>query len=376
MNSGSTDVPTGGERIEWIDTAKTIGIGLVYLGHCLQQFLFTNAQAHDAFKLIYSFHMPFFFVLSGFVSSEKQVPFSSYAARKLLTRIAPMIFFNLIALLFHLSCGLLHGTFWAGGYARGLLNVLVAGRPQFNDVTWFFVCLFTVEMIHFFVKALLRKPFPTIACMLTFYLAGWMITRHMDFVVAVTGIGANVWYIHEAVVAYSFYILGILLRRAGWFDGAAGSRDIAGALAGLALVLATFRLNTGPFDTGRYDVVMMAGSSHGSIFWFPVTACAGTLMVLFASRLMRPSKDVLAFGRNSFWLLGIAGIFHTFVNPGILKSLPASATAYPAALFAASLLLTGLELLVSAPIAAFLDRHLGVLRGRAPIPAISPGTFS
>lgn len=45
-------------RIEWIDTAKGIGIILVLLGH---------ADFEPFSKIIYMFHIPLFFFISGFL---------------------------------------------------------------------------------------------------------------------------------------------------------------------------------------------------------------------------------------------------------------------------------------------------------------------
>ena len=52
---------TSNRRIEWIDIAKGIGILLVILGH-------TIALKYS--KVLYTFHMPLFFLLSGLVAKE------------------------------------------------------------------------------------------------------------------------------------------------------------------------------------------------------------------------------------------------------------------------------------------------------------------
>ena len=60
-------------RIEWIDALKGFTILLVVLGHCLEAFLTSSVPNNftDILKLIhdwiYSFHMPLFFFLSGFL---------------------------------------------------------------------------------------------------------------------------------------------------------------------------------------------------------------------------------------------------------------------------------------------------------------------
>ena len=51
---------SGKRRIEYIDIAKGIGIVLVVAGHLLD-------KENRLYAYIYSFHMPLFFVLSGFL---------------------------------------------------------------------------------------------------------------------------------------------------------------------------------------------------------------------------------------------------------------------------------------------------------------------
>ncbi len=54
----------GEKRIEWIDTAKGIGIVLVVVGH-------TSFVPKAMINLIFAFHMPLFFFLSGCVYKKK-----------------------------------------------------------------------------------------------------------------------------------------------------------------------------------------------------------------------------------------------------------------------------------------------------------------
>lgn len=46
------------KRLLWIDTAKVIGISLMILGH-------RNLLDINSTKVIFSFHMPLFFIISG-----------------------------------------------------------------------------------------------------------------------------------------------------------------------------------------------------------------------------------------------------------------------------------------------------------------------
>lgn len=61
-------------RCNWLDFAKGIAILLVVIGHALQYYLYPNAFNEElSWRCIYSFHMPFFFILSGIASSFSRI---------------------------------------------------------------------------------------------------------------------------------------------------------------------------------------------------------------------------------------------------------------------------------------------------------------
>lgn len=56
------------ERIQYIDAMRGFAILLVVIGHLIQ-YNFEDAFHNDIFNIIYSFHMPLFFFISGCVST-------------------------------------------------------------------------------------------------------------------------------------------------------------------------------------------------------------------------------------------------------------------------------------------------------------------
>lgn len=71
-------------RIVWIDWAKVIGIYLVILGHM---------PIHGK-SLIYCFHMPFFFIISGYL--YKHVPISKEIGKSFRSLIVPYFIYSLL----------------------------------------------------------------------------------------------------------------------------------------------------------------------------------------------------------------------------------------------------------------------------------------
>lgn len=75
-------------RINWIDYAKTIGIALVVYGHI---------RGAEGAGIIFLFHMPFFFILSGYLYKPR--PIKEEWSKVLWSLVIPYLIFNAILLL-------------------------------------------------------------------------------------------------------------------------------------------------------------------------------------------------------------------------------------------------------------------------------------
>lgn len=56
----------GTQRLVWADSLKGILILLVVLGHAIQGVYTDNVETDRLWNVIYSFHMPAFFAISGY----------------------------------------------------------------------------------------------------------------------------------------------------------------------------------------------------------------------------------------------------------------------------------------------------------------------
>lgn len=83
------------ERLDFIDYAKGIAILLVVIGHLLQ-YNFVGTPAKELFDVIYSFHMPLFMFLSGYVASltiDKQLTDKGlFVKKKAFSLLVPFVF--------------------------------------------------------------------------------------------------------------------------------------------------------------------------------------------------------------------------------------------------------------------------------------------
>ena len=136
------------KRIEYIDIARGIGILLVVLGH--NDFGYISPFGY---KLIYSFHMPLFFFLSGYFLNVS-VPFVDFFKKRFNSLLKP--YFFTIFLIYFTSV-----SFDNMGFENALRRIaksLYASTIYIDWVQlWFLPHLFVVSLYAFLFFAILRR---------------------------------------------------------------------------------------------------------------------------------------------------------------------------------------------------------------------------
>ncbi|HEU0295544.1 MAG TPA: acyltransferase family protein [Anaerolineales bacterium] len=138
------------KRIDYVDIAKGIGIVLVVMGH--NDFALISVFAH---KLIYSFHMPMFFFMSG-MFLRPDVPFWSFLRSRFSRVLKPYMAILILIYLASTSfskVSLVMAT-------RRLLKAMYANGHYLDWVQlWFLPHLFAVSLFAFvFFKVMKRTP--------------------------------------------------------------------------------------------------------------------------------------------------------------------------------------------------------------------------
>lgn len=145
------------ERINYLDSAKGIGIILVCIGHSI-----TNAPV-DAdsdysilLQFISQFHMPLFFLLSGMVFSDRnsEQPVKS-SFRKIKAYYIPFIVYNMIFVILHNVMYSLHiftDVYDIKSFLISTLNVLTMHIQDICGAMWFLRCLLTIVLIFIWIR--------------------------------------------------------------------------------------------------------------------------------------------------------------------------------------------------------------------------------
>lgn len=146
--SGNQQIPTSIARIGYIDIAKGIGILLVVMGH--NDF---SLISPFFFKLIYSFHMPLFFFMSG-IFFKPDLSFLILLHRRFDSVLRPYIF--TILLIFFATISFTRVDF-ANSTSR-LIKALYGNGHYLDWVQlWFLPHLFAVSLFVFLFFQLVRQ---------------------------------------------------------------------------------------------------------------------------------------------------------------------------------------------------------------------------
>jgi fucose 4-O-acetylase-like acetyltransferase len=133
--SGQAVVGRNGRRVEWVDAAKGVGILFVIAGH-----VWWRGPVRDA---IYSFHMPLFFLLSGYmVKPQSTILLIGKQMRSLLV---PFVAFSLILIAADLSIESMRGVRPIfTGFGAGMKTIVLHTESLRGPFTilWFIPCLF------------------------------------------------------------------------------------------------------------------------------------------------------------------------------------------------------------------------------------------
>jgi len=258
MNT-SQQVKTNKNHYTEIDIYRGLGIILVVLGHALKQTGETNALFDILISVIYSFHMPLFFVASGFIAikildlrgKESRLDFiKRRAIRLLIPYFAVGLFYMPIK--FALSKYAVKPYDFSSAW-----KLLIGENP--NTVLWFLYTLFIISTI----------------CVL--------ILNHKNLRIALLVsaiISAIAWAADTEIETFKylvFFILGIYLRKHyDDFNPALKESPLIAAVTAITFLLT--------------NIMMFATNYSG---WTFVTAISGCILFLYIAIKINSSKGIV-----------------------------------------------------------------------------------
>ena len=271
-------------RLTWIDNAKGIGIILVVLGH-------TYGIPWQLHHIIYSFHMPLFFLLSGYTFSCDRAREAGVSATvRKLARAYLVPYFILAGLNF---CGNLVYELYCGSFSpmqqlRYIAGILycyanMTWMPMCSPI-WFLPSVFLTKIIYTALFLRLSRKQQHIAAAIFALLA---------YGRSVLPIPRLPWNFLPSLFGIFFFHVGTLLRQKELLVRIRGTRKWLLAIFGAALLCLPLAAN---------NPVGMNENTYGNVAVFLMTSLLYSVLIMAIS----PGRKGLLtwFGENSIIFMG------------------------------------------------------------------------
>lgn len=326
------------QRVEWIDGAKGLGIFLVVLGHAL-------APGGLMPAVIWTFHMPLFFFLSGLTSRPWTAGSFGSVAKSLKNLAIPYLFFSVIAIFLWqtLRGDMSLTSSWLGLFAQMMYGVNgTEGTLFYDGALWFFSCLFAIRILFTLMTAFSSGLRTTmITALLLAALAHLIIFPNFR---------SLIWNFDVALVGLLFYTAGYVIHHAmaEFAPAARLARPVAtiGLLASLMLIVGIAVVN------GRVD---MNERTFGNPFFFYIGAAAGIYLSVSLSRSLAAYRWIGTLGRASIVIFPVH-VMLNYLPFGILSTVRWYGYRLTHAELGAAILVSIFEILLCLPV------YFGLLR--------------
>ena len=294
------------KRIDWIDTAKLIGIFFMIIGHVMEEMNMSTLL----YYYIYSFHMPLFFILSGITFSNKN-SLKKSIYKYFFQLVIPYIFFYCIDYVFWFFVSFLrHPEVFERSVYVGLIKPFVGifvGYDSFYSINvgksiWFFIVLFSCKTIS--------RLFDEISSNYRFLeLFFSLFTVIMSYYLFYNKINLP-FYIPETMMSYFFFYIGKLVKNKIHFRK---------KYFYILLFLITFiiQLVGCYFQKGVGIRGINMGTNYFGLLFYPL-AIIGCLSIVMLCNIIPPLKGNLKYlSMNTVIIVG----YNRFLITIIRKSL-------------------------------------------------------
>lgn len=265
-------------RVAWVDCVKGFAIMLVVLGHIVEI---------SPFKIwFYGFHVPIFFMCSGYLQKEHGSLFTgmadvlSWIKKKLLKLVAPYFVFEFIYAVVY-TC-MTDGT-WST-LKWNIIDIITLHSRA--DANWFIICYLISEFVYIFIESLIRNRYLKSTILVLIFLTPFFVSSNNYYCLVLLRCCLAIGFL-----AVGKYFVPVILQLK-WKKYV--------AMLGILVSVIMAEING---LTGMYSLTF-----HNSAIYI-LNAILSSFVIIYIFKSLRCARIPLLtfFGRDSLLVLGLHG---------------------------------------------------------------------
>lgn len=201
-------------RIIWIDNAKAIGIILVVVGHAFRDNMRTAFLPYDyIYNLIYFFHMPLFFMISGYLlERSKNKTRAELLKSKVRTILVPFMTYTILLYIvvnFMILLSPKVSDLFTSAFGKKIefikyIYLSLVGNNPYSFHLWFLICLFIMEAFAILIKIDKRKIWIIFIIFLFISISWSPVLNNL-------GLEYNIYTVNVPMSNFIFFVTGQIL---------------------------------------------------------------------------------------------------------------------------------------------------------------------
>lgn len=259
------------KRTGWIDICKALAIYCMVLGH--------TGTSQQVSTIIHVFHMPVFFILSGYCFNEnKNSHILAFIKKRFLTLIVPYFVFGIALFAFwDMALFVMHRQEEARSITNLMTSILWnnANASAFGVIQWFLPCLFFAEIIFIVLLKISKNNILLSGGILLLSICGYLIPLALDIRLP--------WALDCALMASAFYGLGWITKKTLVLEKISGLVKKRKIVCWFIIAVVAIAMIPSVFYNGA---VNMRTVTYGNYFLYIVNAIVYSFLLILASMLL------------------------------------------------------------------------------------------
>jgi fucose 4-O-acetylase-like acetyltransferase len=272
------------KRIEWVDVSKVLVIWLMVLGHILEK----SGIDSVARNMIYSFHMPFFFFVSGFLYNAKSNNFRQFTIANVKSLLIPYVFLRLCSFTVLIP----YILFTSLDVSNYLIEFIDGRGNSPGGASWFLLCFFCVKELYYWIDKQNARFKWAIIVLLAF--VSYILPNRLF------------WNLDGAFMAIPFFFIGSQYKQLSskiMSESFLGNKAIVLFLFFMVFVSSCYQGTVSIYDSNFGNFPML---------FYPV-AFTGIAAVLLFSYQMRSNHYFEVCSKGTIVIMGLHGAIYPYL---------------------------------------------------------------